>query len=251
MKQFIVAAILIILLITGTMPLVAHCYEVGFKVMDASNNCISIPIRVYERYGGIRIDNGHLNSSTLNGYNFQIDLNDNCPPYPPDCPVSCNIISLDIGTEYVIVFEYPASDKSLCFSRAELECLGGTYDTYYKVKPDSVQFVEGGDCEEIVSGYPDCSVIMPLSVSLVIYDTTYVGDKITFRLRATASGGDQSYYFTWSNATRTSPTAYTNPNTAVRTILKSQTVTVSVTVTSNGQSVTKSKILSGVYDPIP
>jgi hypothetical protein len=215
--------------------------------MDSSNNCISIPIRVYERYGGTRIDNGNLNSSTLDGYNFQVDLNNNCPPYPPDCPVSCNKISLNPGTEYVIVFEYPAGDKSLCFLRDQLECYGGIYDTYYEVTPTSVSHAPGTDfCEEeYVSGYPDCSVIIPLSVSLVIYDTNYIGDKIVFYLRATATGGNQSYNFSWSGASRTSPTSSTNPNTAKRTILRSQTATVTVTVTSNGQTVSKSKTLSG------
>lgn len=249
MKRLILVVIFISFLAVGTIPLFSHCYEVGFKVMDSSNNCISIPVQVYERYGGTRIDNGHLNSSADTGYNFRIDLNDNCPPYPPDCPISCNIISLEPGTDYVIVFKYPAGDKSVCYSRDQLECDGGIYDTYYEVTPTSITLADESDfCEEeSMSGYPDCSVVIPLSVSLVIYDTNYIGDKIVYYLRATATGGNQSYNFTWSNASRTSPTASTNPNTAVRTILSSQTVTVSVTVTSAGQTVTKSKVLSGDY----
>jgi hypothetical protein len=83
----------------------------------------------------------------------------------------------------------------------------------------------------------------------VIYETNYVGDKIIYKLRATATGGDQNYTFSWSNASRTSPTSHTNPNTAIRTILRSQTVTVSVTVTSAGQTVTKYKTLYGEIDP--
>lgn len=247
MKRLIFVTLFVSLLAVGSIPAFSHCYEVGFKVMDSSSNCISIPIRVYERDGGTRIDNGNLNSSTLSGYNFKVDLNDNCPPYPPDCPVSCNIISLDPGTEYVIVFEYPAGDKSLCYLRDQLECYGGIYDTYYEVTPTSVSLASGSDsCEdEYVSGYPDCSVIIPLSVSLVIYDTDYIGDKIVFYLRATASGGNQSYSFSWSGASRTSPTSTTNPNTAKRTILSSQSTTVTVTVTSDGQTVYKSKFLSG------
>ena len=89
----------------------------------------------------------------------------------------------------------------------------------------------------------------PLSVSLVIAGTTYIGDKITYLLRATATGGNQSYYFTWRNAypdSQSTPT--TNPNYARRTILRSQTVTVRVTVTSAGQTVTKSITLSGSPD---
>lgn len=83
-----------------------------------------------------------------------------------------------------------------------------------------------------------------LSVSLVIVDTTYVGDKITFLLRATASGGTGSYNFSWSGAYpdhQSTPT--TNPNYARRTILSTQTVTVSVTVTSGAETVTKYKKL--------
>jgi hypothetical protein len=245
MKRLILATLFISLLTIGSIPMFSHCYEVGFKVMDSSSNCISIPISVYERIGGTRIDNGNLNSSTLDGYNFQVDLNDNCPPYPPDCPVSCNKISLNPGTEYVIVFEYPAGDKSLCYIRDYLECEGGIYDTYYEVTPTSVSLAPGSDscADESLTGYPDCSVIIPLSVSLVIYDTVYIGDKIVFYLRATATGGNQSYNFSWSNASRTSPTASTNPNTAKRTILQSQSATVTVTVTSGAEQVIKSKIL--------
>lgn len=243
MKQFIVVIFLVFLLIAGSIPLLAHCYEVGFKVMDENDNNISIPIRVYERYGGNRIDNGNLNSSILSTFNFQIDLTDDCPPYPPDCPVNCNIISLDVGTEYVIIFEYPVGEKSLCFLREVLEC-DGSADTYYEIKPDGYEFVAGGICQEYISGYPDCSVTLPLLVSLVIYDILYAGDKIDFRLRATATGGDQNYTFSWSIARTTSPTPSTNPNTAHKIIYSNQTVTVSVTVTSDGQSVTKYKILA-------
>ena len=245
MKRLILVTLFISFFVVGTIPLFSTCYEVGFKVMDSSENCISIPINVYERYGGTQVDTGHLNSSADTGYNFRIDLNDNCPPYPPDCPVSCNIISLDPGTEYVIVFHYPSGDKSVCFLRDELECTGGIYDTFYEVTPSSLAHaVESDICEgEYMSGYPDCSIVIPLSVSLVIYDTVYIGDKIVFYLRATATGGNQSYNFSWSNASCTSPSSTTNPNTAKRTILSSQTVTVSVTVTSDGQSVTKSKVL--------
>ena len=89
MKRFILVTFFVTVLTVGSIPMFSHCYEVGFKVMDTSGSLISIPIQVYERYGGTRIDNGKLNSS-LSGYNFRIDLNDNCPPYPPDCPVSCH-----------------------------------------------------------------------------------------------------------------------------------------------------------------
>jgi len=157
MKQFIVMSFLVFLLIAGSIPLLSHCYEVGFKVMDENYNNLSIAIEVYERNGGNRIDNGNLNSSTQSTYNFQIDLTDDCPPYPPDCPENCNIISLDVGTEYVIVFKYPVGDKSLCFLREGLSC-EGSYDTYYEITPDGYEFVAGGICEEFISGYPNCSV---------------------------------------------------------------------------------------------
>lgn len=246
MKRLILVTLFVSFLTVGSIPMFSHCYEVGFKVMDSSSDLISISIEVYERYGGTRIDNGNLNSS-LSGYNFRIDLNDNCPPYPPDCPVSCNIISLDPGTEYVIVFKYPADDKSVCYLRNELECPGGIYDTYYEVTPSEVRYETGSNfCEgESLSLYPDCCVILPLSVSLVVYDIDYIGDKVIFYLRATATGGDQNYNFSWSGASRTSPTSSTNPNTAKRTLLQSQSTTVTVTVTSDGQTVSKSKFLSG------
>jgi len=236
----------ILTILIWSSPLFPHCYEVGFQVKDANLNLVSIPIEVYVRDGGTRVDNGHLNSTT-SGYNFQIDLNDNCPPYPPDCPVSCSIISLDPGTEYVIVFKYPTGDKSLCFNRDPYQCELGGYDSYYQITPSAITRVDGDYCFEI-GDYPDCCVIYPLAMTLVITNTETNGDKITFTLRATATGGDQSYTFSWSNATQISnPTA--NPNSAYRTILQSQTVTVSCTVYSNGEYVTKQKVLSGLMLP--
>jgi len=234
------------MVVMSSLPLFCTCYEVGFKVTNGSSN-VSIPIWVYDRFGGLRIDNGNLESSSSSGYNFQIDLNDNCPPSPPDCPVSCSIISLDPGTEYVIVFKYPGGDNSVCFKRDQLQCTGGIYDTFYVVTPTSVDHESGTNfCEEeTMCCEPDCQVSVPLAVSLVIYNTVYIGDKIVYYLRATASGGNQSYTFSWSGASRISPSNTTNPNQAKRTILSTQTVTVSVTVTSDGQSVTKSKTLYG------
>lgn len=236
----------ITLILLWALPIFPHCYEAGFMVKDANLNLVSIPIQVYVRDGGTRVDNGHLNSGT-SGYNFQIDLNDNCYPYPADCPVSCNIISLEVGTEYVIVFKYPTGDKSMCFNRELFQCELGGYDAYYQVTPSSIVRVDGDYCDEIGT-YPDCCVIYPLAMSLVISDTDYIGDKIIYTLRATASGGNQSYTFSWSNATQLSaPSA--NPNSGRRTILKSQTVTVTCTVYSNGEYVTKQKVLSGLMDP--
>ncbi|MCP5106128.1 MAG: hypothetical protein GY950_22270 [bacterium] len=233
MRKLILTTFIVVVLMAASLPLFSHCYEVGMEVKNASLNYVSIPIRVYERDGGDRVDDGTLSSTAVtSGYNFKIDFNNNCN--------GSGLIRLDVGTEYVIEFHYPGAVKSLCFVR--WEC-GSTYDTFYRVTPTTFTHLSGS-CEEEYS-YPDCSVIYPLSVSLVIYDTDYIGSKIIYYLRATASGGNQSYTFSWSGASRTSATAYTNPNTAKRTILSSQTTTVTVTVTSNGQTVSKSKTLSG------
>ena len=230
----------IFMLAVSAVPVYANCYEVGMQVKNSSSSYVSIPIQVYERYGGERIDNGSLYSMATPdslGYNFFIDYNDNCS--------GSGMIRLDVGTEYVIEFHYPGSVKSLCFIRY---FCSGTYDTFYRVTPTSFTHLSGDDCDEEYS-YPDCNVVQLLLVSLVVYDINYVGDKTIFKLRATATGGDQSYTFSWTNASRTSPTSHTNPNTAIRTILRSQTVTVSVTVTSADQSVTKYKTLYGEQRP--
>lgn len=240
MKKFIFTTILVSLLMASSVPLPGTCYEVGMKVLDSSLDYVSVPIHVYERDGGDRIDDGTLYSLSYGGNggnNFFIDYNNNCS--------GSAMIRLDVGTEYVIEFHYTTGTKSLCFIRYSCE---GSYDTFYQVTPSEFIHLSGGGCDEEYS-YPNCQVILPLSVSLVIYDTVYIGSKIVYYLRATATGGNQSYYFTWSGASRTSPTAYTNPNTGKRTILSTQTVTVSVTVTSNGESVTKYKTLYGDMDP--
>ena len=67
----------------------------------------------------------------------------------------------------------------------------------------------------------------PLTMDLVVDEAIPRGDKTTYFLRATASGGAPPYYFQWTNATPTVGQTV-NPNRAVRTCLNSQTVTVKV-----------------------
>lgn len=237
MQKTIFSLGFVFVLLVSLLPLHANQYEVFFKVMDRDGDCISIPITVKYRDGGDEV--GTLNSKDcIDCNNFVIDLNGSAVP---DFG-----IQLEVGTEYVIEFTFPGNiKKSLCYRRDSFECSGGTFDTYYDLTPTSCETRENSPpCEEFAYLYPDCSPIYPLAVSLAIIDEKYVGDKITFTLRATASGGDQNFSFSWSNAYPTTGST-TNPNIAKRTILSSQTVTVSVTVTSYGESVTRSKVLSG------
>jgi hypothetical protein len=241
LKKLSVTFILLFLFVVGIVPLSANMYEVGFKVMDRYNSNVAIDVTVEKRIGGDLV--GTLTTDDCTSCdNFVIDLNGQTPP--------SHGIQLQVGVQYVITFHYPGGDKSFCYSRSSLDCGGGVYDTFYNVTPTSLARRSGtAYCEvEDLTLYPDCTVIYPLSLTLSIIDEDYIGDKIISTLRATATGGNQSYSFSWSGAyAQTSST--TNPNIAKRTILQSQTVTVSCTVTSNGQSVTKTKTLSGEYRP--
>ena len=71
----------------------------------------------------------------------------------------------------------------------------------------------------------------PLTMDLAVYNAIPRGDKTTYFLRATASGGAAPYYFTWTNATPNVGQTV-NPNTAVRTCLNTQSVTVKVCFTN-------------------
>jgi hypothetical protein len=147
---------------------------------------------------------------------------------------------LEVGTVYVITIDYGGltGEKSFYYTRDSLHCNPYDNDTFYAVKPSTIYRIDDNDClVEDVWGYPNAAVEYPLTLSLVEEYIKVVGDKTTFRLRATAGGGNGSYSFSWSNAAPiTGPTV--NPNKAVRTILRK--TTVSVTVTSNGESKTKS-----------
>lgn len=67
----------------------------------------------------------------------------------------------------------------------------------------------------------------PLTVDLVVDHAIPRGDKTTYYLKATMSGGAPPYYFAWQNATPNVANTV-NPNTAVRTCLNTQSVTVKV-----------------------
>ena len=233
MKAWKGMMVVLVLLLLGAAPASAHCMEVLFKVMNDNGQLVPINVTVLERETGNFVQSARTKSGPGRN-NFFIDYNNNC--------FGSNIVNLDVGTEYVITFHYPGEDRALCFLREE--CFG-SYDTYYEVTPGDVDKV-GGSCLELFGGYPDCEPFPPqsdLDVLLQIYDVDYIGDKLVFYLRATASGGDGSYYFTWDGASRISPSPETNPNLAKRTILQSQTVTVGVRVTSAGESVEEEILL--------
>jgi hypothetical protein len=243
MKRIYVSVLICIgvFILSGLNPLSAHSYEVGFRVLNDGGYYKNIPIEIRERDGGLLLDDFDYRSSGSGTYNFQIDLNTN------DCTVYR--VCLEVGKVYVISFDYGGStgEKALYYTRDFLQCNPTSNDTFYTVTPSSVERYDDNPCwPEEVWGYPDAIPYYPLTLSLQVIDEKYVGDKITFTLRATAGGGDQNYNFSWTNAypdVNSTPT--TNPNIARRTILSTQRVTVSVTVTSNGDSVTRSKTLRG------
>jgi len=123
------------------------------------------------------------------------------------------------------------------------------YDDVYDIgiNPDRLTLdTTFGDGVQEMWGFPTATYFIPLDLSLVIYETTPIGDKTVYKMRGTASGGNGSYTFSWTQATmNTSPT--TNPSLALRTCLNSQHVTVTCTV--NG-TLTKSVVIGGPPNPL-
>lgn len=251
-KLYVMLLTVVMVIGLFSVPLAAHCYEVGFMVQNSSGVNVSIPIRIYLKNGGARVDNGHLTSYAGapwdTDYNFRIDFNGNCPPSNPNCLPSCNIISLQEETPYVFYFDYPnGQSKSLCFERAGC---GSCYDTFYRIRPSGVTVIENDCCEEEVNCFGTCTPNYAGAVALTIINQQSIGDKIIFTLRATASGGtpincnQYNYSFQWTNATP-STASNVNPNIASRTILRSQTASVTVQVyINNAGPFTKSVVLA-------
>jgi len=87
----------------------------------------------------------------------------------------------------------------------------------------------------------------PLTMDLVVDHTIPRGDKTTYFLKATATGGAPPYYFTWTNATP-NVANNVNPNTAVRTCLNTQTVTVKVCFTL-APTICDTVTIGGLFEP--
>ena len=87
----------------------------------------------------------------------------------------------------------------------------------------------------------------PLTMDLVVDHSIPRGDKTTYYLKATAGGGAPPYYFTWTNATPNVGNTV-NPNTAVRTCLNTQHVTVTVCFTL-APSICDSVVVGGGIEP--
>jgi hypothetical protein len=236
------------LFVSSAVSLSAMTYEVGFKVVNNSGTPQHIRVTMYKRYGGEFVGSVWSRSSfDGSGYNFALDLNGTNSGLD-------HVIYVDpdevYGVDYVIFFHYTSGTTALCFRRDWCPPTG--YDTFYIIKPSGWSVdpeANSADCEEILCCYPNCVIEYPFDVSLRIARERYVGSKIVFTLRATASGGGTNpvYTFSWNNAVgQDGPN--TNPNEAVRTILMTQTVTVSVTVTSSQEPnnpITRSIVLSG------
>lgn len=231
MRKALAVLSLAALALAAPSPASAHCYEVLNRVLDASDVCVSIPIDIYDASTAALVFSGFSadNCGTLSS-NFRIDLNNNC-----------TAPRLQPGTTYVVELHYADTTRSAYFERPQLECSPTNLDTSYDIRPLSSSAgiqQTSGDCLEEFWGYPDAT--LPVAVSLGIASTKLIGDKTVYTLRATASGGDGSYSFSWSNATAQSGSTE-NPNYAVRTILRQ--TTVSVTVTSAGGSASRSIVL--------
>lgn len=92
----------------------------------------------------------------------------------------------------------------------------------------------------------DCPSAPTLSVSLQVSGCRIQGDKAIYTLKATASGGTGSYYFTWYGANQSS-TRTANPNYATSVVLSSP-LNVQVNVTSGSESASKSiKLYPGCF----
>jgi hypothetical protein len=69
-----------------------------------------------------------------------------------------------------------------------------------------------------------------LTCTLSITSSSCQGDKTKYTFSATASGCSGPYTFTWTNATRTSPSSTTMPNTAFRNLTPGEACSAQVCV---------------------
>jgi hypothetical protein len=204
----------------------AVCWEIAFRVQSDAGGWVSTPIEIYDQCN--LVWSGSSSSMPdAQGVNFRIDLNSNCPGMPQLTP------------DVVYRVRMPAWSKAF-FLEGHL-MPGSPVDDIFTLRPSSLTHYLGPQVQE-VWGYPNAQT---LCMTLVVYETIPVGDKTTYKLRATASGAP-SYSFAWTNASMTTG-ATTNPSLAQRTKLNTQTVTVSCTV--NG-TLTKSIVLQGLV-PAP
>lgn len=153
-------------------------------------------------------------------------------------------VSLSPNRPYTLTFI--GWNKS-CYIEGNMPPGQTNYDDFWTINgtTNAVTHVSGPFLQD-VWGFPGatCGGPPPLDLQLVIDSQTRVGDKIIFKLRGTASGGTGPYTFSWTQATMTTG-ANVNPSLATRTILISQSYTVTCTVTNAVGSLTKSILLEG------
>lgn len=88
-----------------------------------------------------------------------------------------------------------------------------------------------------------------LTCNLSVVQKACIGQKTPYTLTASASGCSGPYTFTWTNATRVSSTATTNPNVANRTVTPGEcTITVSMSVSAMGYTCNRSVSLFNECD---
>ena len=232
MKPFRVAVAVCLATLLAATSASATCWEIGLKVQNDSGQYMSTPVTVAAMGCGGTVWSGSSTSTPgSDGVNFRIDLNSNCPGMPQLTP----------GVQYVVKF--PSWGNKAFYLEGVL-IPGEPIDDIFTVRPSSLTWTSGAHVQELW-GYPTATTGPCLTLALDIVQTTYVGDKTTYKLRATASGGS-SYSFAWSNVSAVLSGATVNPNFANRTVLRSQTVTVTCTV--NG-TVSKSILLEGGLVP--
>lgn len=152
-------------------------------------------------------------------------------------------VSLQPNVQYTLTF---TGWSKACYIQGDMPPNQTNYDDTWAVNSNtnSVTHVSGPNLQ-VVSGFPGATCATPPNppgLVLSVDNMSFVGDKVIYSLRGTASGGVGTYTFSWSNANMTT-NPNTNPSLAGRAILRSQSVTVSCTVSCSSGSTTKSMVL--------
>jgi len=210
----------------------ANAWELMIQL--SGPNASAMQIRVCETATGHVV--GTYMSNAYQGANdFTVDFNN----------TGGADVSLPAGVQYTLTFV--GWNKS-CYIEGSMPPNQPNYDDTWSIDGNTnvVTHLSGPGLQD-VGGFPGATCGAPpppFNLQLTIDSMTRIGDKVVYKLRGTASGATGGYTFSWTQATMTTG-ATVNPSLATRTILNTQSYTVTCTAVNAAGTVTKSILLDG------
>lgn len=231
--RFCLIPLLLATFAMGPGPVQAHVWELGLRVQNSGGQYVSVPVSIYRSECGSLAWSGYSLATPKDAYlvNLLLDLNGS---------EGNDLIHLTPDVRYTIRVNYGSLGVKSFYFTGHLG--SGNNDDWYQLRPSGLTWIGGANIHEL-SGFPSATWT-PLCLTLSITGETYVGSKTNYTLQGTAAGGGP-YTITWTNVGTASP-SNVNPSQATRTVVGTQSATVTCTVARSGvPSVTKSIVLTG------